>query len=1073
MKKAFRKAALMVGALSMVGWGYSPNAYAAELPQEVWQTKKITGTVVDAMGPVIGASVVVKGTANGVATDLEGRFALNAKPGQVLVVSYIGYSTKEVRITASQTSYNIVLEEDRKLLDEVVVVGYGVMKRSDLTGSVSSIDEKAIKQGVNTSIEQAMQGRIAGVAVTQNSGAPGGGISVQIRGINSLNGNEPLYVIDGIAMSGQTSDNTSVMASLNPSDITSIEVLKDASATAIYGSRASNGVVLITTKRGQEGKAKLTYEGYMGWQRLPGKLEVMDLKEFARFYNVRAEIYGYGKREELLDPTLLTDGTDWQDELFSTAFMHNHQVNVNGGTKDMHYSLSGGYLDQDGVGVGSSFKRTSLRANFDTTINPWLQVGVNAAYASTKQVITFDENNVIQTALVQYPDMAARNPDGSWDFGTNLEHNYNSNPLFEAEVRDNNRKGQQFDYNAFANITPLKGLSLRIEYGGNRSWGQSLYFQPSYQTAQQSIESQLTRGNSRNKYESFKQYLTYDFDIVKGYHLQLMGGHETQEGEWYNGSMGRKGYITDAIKSIAVGNASTSTNSEQGADWAIESYYGRLNYNMLDRYLLTATLRADGSSSFGENNRWGYFPSVALAWRINNEKFMEKTHGWLSNAKLRLGWGLVGNQGVGSYSYGVAMKPAVTAWGTGYFSGNYGNPDLKWESTKAWNVGIDLSLLNNRIELIVDAYLKKTDNLLMDATLPYYIVNNTGWMGISAPKVNTGAIENKGIELTLNTVNISNKDWQWRTGITFSVNRNKLTGLSSDEGSIAGNMNSQTYTLSEIGGPVGRFYGYNVIGMFTTEDDFYQKNALGEFMLDQNGNRLPVARPAESLDSDMYPIQPRGIWVGDYIYEDVNGDGKITTADRKYIGDPNPDFTFGINNTITWKNLELTFFLNGSVGNDIFNAVKQNHSDPTAWGNKLKMVNDYAQVAMRDPNGSLNDISNVYVANAPTAQTQRISVSGESQNDNNRVSSRFVEDGSYLRLKSISLAYNLPKKWLEKVKIDWVQVYANAQNLFTITGYDGYDPEVGANGQSVILQGIDYYRYPSSRIFNFGIKLNF
>ena len=1038
------------------------------------QDVTVTGVVRDASNgePIIGATVKVAGQTNGDVTDIDGNYSVKAKVGQTLEFSYIGYATRKMKVSKGG-AMDVTLSVDAHNLNEVVVVGYGVMKRSDLTGSVSSINEEAIKQGVNTSLEQAMQGRIAGVQVTQNSGAPGGGISVQVRGINTLGSNEPLYVIDGIAMSGESSSNTSVLSSLNPSDITSIEVLKDASATAIYGSRASNGVVLITTKRGQEGKPKLTYEGYVGWQSLPKKLEVMNLKEFAKFYNVRAEIYGYGKREELLDESLLTDGTDWQDELFNTAFMHNHQLNVNGGTKDMHYSLSGGFLDQDGIGVGSSFRRSSFRANMDTNINPWLQVGVNAYYAATKQVITFDENNVIQTALVQYPDMAARTPDGSWDFGTNLEHNYNSNPLFEAEVRDNNRSGQQFDYNAFANITPLKGLVLRLEYGGSRSWGQSLFFQPNYETAQQKIESQMTRGNSRNKYESFKQYLTYDFDIAKGYHLQVMGGHETQEGEWYNGSMGRKGFITDAIKSIAVGDASTSTNGEQGADWAIESYYGRMNYNMLDRYLLTATLRADGSSSFGPDNRWGWFPSVALAWRISNEAFMKKYSSWLNNAKLRLGWGLVGNQGVGSFSYGSAMKSAVTAWGTGYFTGNYPNPALKWESTKAWNIGLDLSLFKNRVEFIVDAYLKKTDNLLMSAVLPYYVMNNSGWMGIDPQKVNTGAIENRGIEFTLNTVNLSTADFQWRTGLTISFNTNKLTGLNSDDASLPGNLNSQTYTLSEVGGPVGRFYGYNVIGMFANEGDFYQKNQLGEFMLDQNGQRIPVARPAESLDSEMYPIAQRGIWVGDYIYEDVNGDGKITTADRKYIGDPNPDFTFGINNSITWKDFELTFFFNGSVGNDIFNAVKQNHSDPTAWGNKLKMVNNYAQIGMYNPEGSLNDISNVYLLNPDNVQTQRISVSGESQNDNNRVSSRFVEDGSYLRLKSLSLSWNVPSKWLQPLKLEWVQLYANVQNLFTITGYDGYDPEIGASGQSVILQGIDYYRYPSPRIWNFGLKVKF
>ncbi len=1044
------------------------------LPMQAFAQTQVTGTVTDQANgePIIGATVKIKGTSTGVVTDIDGNYSINVAAGQTLEVSYIGYTTQSLKVSRGGR-HDISLSEETNTLEQVVVVGYGTMKRSDLTGSVSSIGEAQIKQGVNTSIEQAMQGRIAGVQVTQNSGAPGGGISVQVRGINSLNGNEPLYVVDGIAMSGQSSSNTSVLSTINPSDITSIEVLKDASAMAIYGSRASNGVVLITTKRGQEGKPKLTYEGYAGWQLLPNELEVMNLKEFAKFYNVRAEIYGYGRREELLDESLLTNGTDWQDELFDVAFMHNHQVNINGGTNNMHYSISGGFLDQDGIGVGSNFRRASFRANFDTNVTDWLQVGVNASYASTKQVITFDENNVISTALAQYPDMAPRNPDGSYDFGESLEHNYNSNPLFEAEMRDNNRQNQQFDYTVFANVTPLKGLSFRVEYGGSRGWGQNTYFQPNYHTAHQNIESELRRGNSRNKYESFKQYATYEFEPFKGHRFNVMAGHESQEGEWYQGNMSRKGYIFDSVKSIAVGDASTATNGEQGSDWAIESYYGRLNYNLLDRYLFTATIRADGSSNFGENNRWGYFPSAAIAWRITQEKFMENVK-WLRNAKLRLGWGIVGNQQSGNYAYGISMKSIATAWGTGFYDGNYSNPDLKWEETKAYNIGLDLSFFDNRIEFIIDAYLKKTDNLLMRATLPAYVVNDQGWgyRGIEPPYVNTGAIQNKGIEFTLNTVNISKNNFEWRTGATLSFNRNKLTKLYTDDASIPGTTGGQVYTLSEIDGPVGRFYGYNVIGMFTKEDDFYQKNSLGEYKLDKDGNRLPVARPADS-NGNLYPIAQRGIWVGDYMYEDVNGDGMITEGDRKYIGDPNPDFTFGLNNVIRWKDLELSFFFSGSVGNDVLNLVKLNHSDPTAWGNKLKMVSDYAQIGMIDPEGSLNDISNVYVINPDQAKVQRISVSGESQNDNNRLSSRFVEDGSYIRLKTLSLSYNLPKKWLKPLKFDWVQVYANVQNLFTITGYDGYDPELGSIGQSVVLQGIDNYRYPSPRIYNFGLKVNF
>ncbi len=354
------------------------------LPLQAFAQTKVTGTVFDERNgePVIGATVKIKGSGSGTVTDIDGNFSIDAATGQQLEVSYIGYITQTIRVPKSH-KVDVRLTEDTQTLDQVVVVGYGTMKRSDLTGSVSSINEEQIKQGVNTSVEQAMQGRIAGVQVTQNSGAPGGGISVQIRGVNTFSGNEPLYVVDGIAMSGQTSDNSSVLSTINPSDITSIEVLKDASATAIYGSRASNGVVLITTRRGQEGKPKLSYEGYAGWQKLPGKLEVMNLKEFAKFYNVRAEIYGYGKREELLDESLLTDGTDWQDELYDVAFMHNHQINVNGGTNNMHYSLSGGFLDQDGIGVGSNFRRASFRANFDVNVTDWLQVGMYAAYASS------------------------------------------------------------------------------------------------------------------------------------------------------------------------------------------------------------------------------------------------------------------------------------------------------------------------------------------------------------------------------------------------------------------------------------------------------------------------------------------------------------------------------------------------------------------------------------------------------------------------------------------------------------------------------------------------------------------
>lgn len=1031
------------------------------------QELKINGVVTSSSTgeELIGVSILVKGTGKGVVTGVDGSYSLTANPGQELEFSYVGYKNKSVTVRKSGR-LDVELTEDAQMLDQVVVVGYGTMKRSDLTGSVASISEEQIKQGVNTSIEQAMQGRIAGVQVMQNSGAPGGGISVQIRGINSLNGNEPLYVIDGVAISGQTGNNSSVLSSINPSDIVSMEVLKDAS----YGSRASNGVVLINTKRGEEGKPKLSYEGYAGWQQLPGKLKVMDLYDYADYYNTRAEIMGWGVREDYKDPSLLTAGTDWQEELFRTAFMHNHQIGVSGGNKGVNYALSGGYLNQDGIGLGSGFDRVSFRTNFDAEITNWLKIGVNASYAHTKQVTTLDSSGLISVALDQRPDVSPRNADGSYGFVEQDQFGtYYTNPLFEAQMKENYNTNSQFYYNIYANINPIKGLNLRLEYGGSLNYGNSYYFCPEYQYGTVVVESESNRGSSKSDNWSLKTYATYDFTVARKHKFQIMAGHEAQEGSWENLSGSRKGYISDAIHNLDVGDATTAKNSNGGNGWAIESYYGRLNYNFDDRYLLTGTLRSDGSSNLGPNNRWGTFPSAALAWRINNESFMKGIKA-INNLKLRLGWGIVGNQNAGTYAYGTTMKNSTTAWGTGYYPGNYSNPDLKWEQTEAYNLGLDLSMFDNRLEFIVDAYYKNTDNLLMLASLPAYVIDSEG-VGMSAPWVNAGSMRNKGIEFTLNTVNISNKDLTWRTGLTLSFNKNELTKLYSSDSKILGRIGDNIYTQSEIGKPVGQFFGYNVIGMFKEEADFYQRNAAGEFLLDQTGARIPVARPANS-DGTLYPIAENSIWVGDYIFEDVDGDGKITEKDRKYIGNPNPTFTFGFNNVITYRDFELSMFFNGSVGNDVYNVLRQSHTDPLGWGNKMKEVANYARIELIDPDGE-KVISNVRVTNPNTATVQRVSAAGQSNNDNNRVSSRFVEDGSYIRLKSLSLAYNLPKRWLQKINVDWMQVYVNAQNLFTITSYDGYDPEIGAQGQNVTLMGLDNGRYPSQRIYNVGLKLNF
>lgn len=1027
---------------------------------EVLQERTVTGVVTSGTDgeALIGVSVQVKERPQvGTITDFEGRYSLQARSNETIVFSYIGFKSQEVK--ASKTVVNVELEEDSEILDEVVVVGYGTMKRSDLTGSVVSVGEDEIKQSIVTSLDQALQSKAAGVSVTQNSGTPGGGISVSIRGINSLNGNEPLYVIDGVAISGNNDSNSSVLSSINPSDVVSMEILKDASATAIYGSRASNGVVLITTKQGQAGKTRITYEGYYGLQQLPKKLGVMNLREYAEYQNLRAEVIGFGERAEFADISLLGEGTDWQGEIFQNASMHNHQLNISGGNDNVKYSLSAGYLQQEGIAIGSDFERFSARVNMDNKITKWLSTGLRASVAQTTQNNTIDSGNIIRTAIEQLPDTPARNPDGSWGAqAENMYGTYFSNPVAEALMRENYNRGLQMYVDFFADVTLWKGLVFRAEYAGNYYYSNTYQYTPSYDYGHYVQSSTGSRGANNGSNWTLKTYLTYNGTFGK-HNISVMAGHEAQENSYKTLYASRDNYLFNTIHELNMGDSSTAKNSSGRGSSAIESYYGRLNYGYDDRYLATFTVRGDGSSSFGPANRWGVFPSMALAWKINNEKFLKDVK-WLNNLKLRLGWGLVGNQSASSYAYGVTMASAASIWGTGFYAGNYPNDKLKWEETKAWNAGIDLNLFDNRVEFIFDTYLKNTDNLLMQASLPSYV---TGI--IKSPWVNAGAMENKGAEFTLNTVNISKKDFTWRTGITISFNKNKITKLYTETAGLSGTIDgAQTLTYSTVGQPVGQYYGYKVIGMFKEESDFYQRDADGNFLLDKNGNRLPVALPENQH------IAKDEVWVGDYIFEDLNGDGVIDEQDRTYLGNPEPKFSYGFNNTFTYKGFDMNIFINGVYGNKLVNLFRQDFTNPMRNSNLLKEATGIAHVELIDP-AQPEEIWNVHVSNPESATVQRLNTADG--NDNNRMSSRFVEDGSYLRIKNISLGYTFPQKWTRKWHIENLRVYMNIQNAFTFTKYKGYDPEVGAYNYKVLLRGVDYARYPSQRIYTVGLNLSF
>lgn len=1022
------------------------------------QSIPVTGTINDAYGEaIIGASVLEVGTSNGTITDIDGNFSMNVSSNGKLRISFIGYQTLEIAV-GGKRQFNITLKEDAELLDEVVVVGYGQMKRSDLTGSVVSVNDVAIKQSVPTSIDQVLQGRAAGVQIQANSGTPGASSSIRIRGTNSLNAtNQPIFVIDGVVIDSTSDDSSSnPLSSINPSDIATMDILKDASATAIYGARASNGVIIITTKRGQTGEASITYDGYVGWQSMPKSLDVMNLREYAQHHNERADAGIVTQSSAFVRPDLLGKGTDWQDELFQSAFMTNHSISITGGNEKTTYAMSAGYMNQDGIALGSGFKRLSLRGNIDSQVKKWLKAGINFALSDTKQQVGTD-NDIIMNALKQQPSVAVSNPDGSFDGPEDVWMPVN--PVGMASIRENYNKKYNFRINSYLEATIMKGLTFKTELSADYNWANYYYFEPSYQFG---VLENNTRTSKRTKndakYWSWRNILTYTNTFAEKHAVNAMLGQEMSESQW-EGLMGTTtGFLSNTTHDLSAGDISAFGGSGSTNASSIASFFGRAFYSYDDRYLLTATLRRDGSSKFSEDNRWGWFPSAALAWKVSNESFLKDRDSVLNNLKFRLGWGATGNQNVANWAYMALLSAKTTPWGTGVLTANTANPDLKWETTYSTNIGLDFNLFRNRIEFIADVYYKKTTDLLLQLPLPSYL-GSWGQGAASNPWANVGELENKGIELTMNTVNIDRKGFQWRSNFVFSLNRSKVLSLDLENSSIektfrVGDDNA-IVTKTVVGQPIGQFWGYKVIGRFNKAEDFYYK--------DKDGAVQQVALP------DGVTINENGAWIGDYIFADLNEDGVIDHNDCTFIGNPEPKFTYGIGNTFSWKGFDLTVFLSGSYGNDVLNYNRRWIEDPRANTNLLKTVRDYAHVDKIDPNGP-DDFRNLQVVSG-NAHMPRISAS--STNGNMRLSDRFVEDGSYLRIQNISLSYTLPKKWIAPLNLQLVKVYANLQNVYTWTKYDGYDPEVGSMYGDALMNGLDYGRYPSPRIYTFGLNVSF
>lgn len=1038
----------LVFGLIMPLWAYS-------------QTITVTGTVVDGSGePLIGATVQQKGTSNGTSTDLDGHYSLTLPSKGTITVSYVGYNTQEIAVNG-RAKIDITLEENAEVLDEVVVVGYGQMKRSDLTGSVVSVGEDAVKKSIATSIDQVLQGRAAGVQIQANSGTPGASTSIRIRGINSLNAtNQPIFVIDGVVIDTATDNESSnPLSSINPSDIVSMDILKDASATAIYGSRASNGVIMITTKRGKSGEATVTYDMYMGWQEMPKQYEMLNLRQFAERYNYLAnEKHLMDPSNAYLRPELLGEGTNWQDELFHKAFMMNHNISVSGGNEKTTYAFSGGYLDQDGIAYGSNFERFTLRSSVESQIKNWLRGGVNFSFTESKQKVGVD-NNSIMNALMQQPSVPPTSADGSYDGPDDVW--MPDNALALAELVTNRNKRNNFRFNAFLEATIIEGLTLRTEISGDYNFNKYYYYMPDYQFGVRTQDIRTSRWTKTDtKYYSWRNIATYQRRFGEKHNINVMLGQEISESRWETQVGSTTGFLSNTTPDLSAGDISKSTATGYKNTNSLASFFGRAFYSFDERYLLTATLRRDGSSKFASGKKWGWFPAVALAWRISQENFLRDVEE-INSLKLRLGWGKTGNQNVSDWATMALLSNKTTPWGVGVLTGNTPNPELTWESTSSYNIGIDLGLLQNRIELVADVYYKKTDNLLLQVQLPAYL-GSSGQGAASNPWMNIGSLENKGIELTLNTTNIANRDFQWTSNIVFSLNRNKVksldTATASIEKTFQPSSNNYIVTKTIVGQPIGQFWGYKVIGRFDRAEDFYFHDA--------NGNLQQVAIPEGNT------IAESSTWIGDYRYEDINGDGVINAEDCTFIGNPEPKFNWGFGNTLNWKGFDLNIMFSGAYGNKALNMTRMRIEDPRQKSNVLASSLNVAQVGVIDPNLPANDYRNLYVTNAGSTTLPAIQVSDANANYG-RISDLLVEDASYIRLQNISVGYTLPRELLRKIYLENVRVYFSAQNVHTWTKYKGLDPEVGAMYGDALMTGLDYGRYPSPRIYTFGLNVSF
>ena len=1038
----------------------------------------IKGTVSDDKGVTLpGVTVSVKGGNTTTVTNINGLYNITVPQRATLVFKFIGMETQEVAV-GSRTTINVTMRSTTTALNDVVVIGYGTQKRGDVNGAISSISAKQIQDIPQSSVDQMLQGKAAGITVTQNSGEPGSATSVHIRGINNFGQSEPLYVVDGVEVGGNApggysggaqlnspgSSNmettVSPLAMLNPNDIESIDILKDASASAIYGSRGANGVIIITTKRGKTGNAKVTYDGFVGFQQQGKFLDVDNLQQYAVLQNKLAAVFGTQPRAEFANPSILGPGTNWQNAVFRTAVEHSHNIAVSGATDKSDFYVSGGYFKQDGTILGYDFDRYSIRGVVNAQAKEWLKLGtVFGASRSNENVGLGSNTGIIYNALLAAPDQAVYNADGSFAgpavVGGQIQGG--PNPVQQALSISNNLVRSNVNGNIYADIKFFKDLTLHSELDGDFSWANGQTFNPTYSYGQtgstpayHNDNATLNRAITSSTYWSWKEYLNYGHTWGK-HNVSALAGREVWESNYNYLPLSGVGFPAgNNVQSIALANAVGASVAEQIGTQVMQSYIGRVIYTYDNKYSITANIRSDQSSNFNPNpnKQIGYFPGVAVSWRLSEEKFMAPIKSVADNIKIRLGYGTTGNSGVPQYVYGASLKGVATAFGTGFIINNVANPNLTWQTTIQKNLGIDLTLLN-RIDITFDAYNKTAKNFLFQQPLPYFLLGGPNEYGdnpagIAPPFINAGNIQNKGFEFTINSRNITKGDFKWNTTVTFSHYSNIVTSLSGAPAineSVGTSYVSLAATKTIVGKPIGEFYGYKVQGVIKTEA---QLAYLATHPQNVTGTSPQVVSSA----------QGNTIWLGDLQYADTNHDGKVDENDQVPLGNPNPTFTYGFTNNFSYKDFDLSIFVYGSYGGKILDVLEYQTAGLSGlYTNQLASTANFWTPS--NPN-----------SNIPAPR-------GGLGNPNLVMSDRFLESASFLRLQNVRLGYNLPSQWAKHIAMNSLKVYVSGQNLFVITKYPGLDPEVGSFNQNPLLMNVDMGRYPTPRVFTLGVNAQF